>query len=173
MLIVMGILIILMGVGITAGRFAINRANDVAHQNAVDQVFTALQAYYTDNREYPANAQCGNAACTVEDLIGTVAAPGVLGGYMDEGSFSGGTEATYYYFVDTDVQQTVLVCVTKGGLDDIKERGIYCNGNAFGVAGFVNGTGTVADKEVATTDTEYAAFDGVTGSDWDGDGWGA
>ena len=53
MLIVMGILIILMVVGVTGGRFAINRANDVAHQNAVKQINEALQAYYTDNRSYP------------------------------------------------------------------------------------------------------------------------
>ena len=41
MLIVMGIIIILMVVGITAGRFAINRANDAAHRNAADQIYTS------------------------------------------------------------------------------------------------------------------------------------
>ncbi|NLB12299.1 hypothetical protein GX830_02930, partial [Candidatus Dojkabacteria bacterium] len=48
MLIVMGILIILMVIGIAAGRYAINRANRVAHQNAADQLYQTLQAYYTE-----------------------------------------------------------------------------------------------------------------------------
>ena len=72
MLIVMGIIIILTVVGITAGRFAINRANDVAHRNAADQVYTSLQAYYTDNRRYPAPADttiCTGGVCSIKILV--------------------------------------------------------------------------------------------------------
>jgi type II secretory pathway pseudopilin PulG len=170
----MGILIILMAVGITAGRFAINRANDVAHQNAVDQIYQGLQAYYTDNREYPDACNGSAGDCTIEDLVGTSAAPGTLGKYLDEGAFDGGTEASYYYFVDTDVQQTVLVCVSKGGADDSKSRGLYCNGNAFGVADFVGTGGTVTDKDVPVSDAApYTTIIGANGSEWNGNSWGA
>lgn len=173
MLIVMGILIILMAVGITAGRFAINRANDVAHQNAVDQVYTGLQAYYTDAREFPFDDECGAVACTVESLLGTQAAPGPLYEYLDQGSFNGGTEATLFYFVEEDQQQSVLVCITLGGIDDSKERGLYCNGNGFNDGDLL--AGAVTEKDIAYSDqagiyaTILASADGFV--DWSGEAW--
>jgi type II secretory pathway pseudopilin PulG len=161
MLIVMGILIILMAVGITAGRFAINRANDVAHQNVVDQIYTALQAYYTDNREFPDDGVTN----TPEYLISTDA---LLGRYMDQGAFNGGTGATYY-FAASDDQQEVLVCVSKGGVDDDKGLGYYCNGNSFGSTNIV--TPAITSKDVATGNTFLTGGAGLTQSDWDGKVW--
>ena len=94
MLIVMGIIMILVVVGVSAARFAINRANDIAHQNAVTQIFQSLMAYYTDNRKYPdpQNPQ------TLIGTPGNTSAP--LNKYMNEGSFKGGTPASYTYMVD-------------------------------------------------------------------------
>lgn len=162
MLIVMGILIILMAVGITAGRFAINRANDVAHQNAVDKIYTAAQAYYTDNREFP----------TITDLEASMsescedASNDCIQEYLDINEFTGGTEATYYYMVDATDQQEVLVCVSLGGAGDEKLRGFYCNGNGFGSL-----SASVTSKEVPAN----ATADGVPGgsgtwlqAEWDG-----
>lgn len=175
MLIVMGILIILMVIGVTAGRFAINRANDVAHQNAVDQIYMGLQAYYTDERVFPSD--CGGGTCTVDLLIGDVGddtAP--LNQYLDSGAFNGGTEATYYYFVEGDTQQSVLVCVSLGGADDERERGVYCNGNGFGDADLdIGATATgsdITEKSVPFADAGiYQAIIGVAGADWDGNAW--
>jgi len=87
MLIVMGILIILMVIGIAAGRYAINRANRVAHQNAADQIYQTLQAYYTENRQFP-------EAELLEDMLSE---GGTLYEYT-EGDFNGGAPATYHYF---------------------------------------------------------------------------
>jgi len=172
MLIVMGILIILMAVGITAGRFAINRANDVAHQNAADQIYTALQAYYTDEREFPAAIDCGAAACTPETLIAEDTYP--LYKYMDQGSFNGGTEATYYYFVETTQQQSVLVCVTLGGVDDAKELGLYCTGNGFNDTLLLGGlvTGKEVPFAAGGVYNTIVTDAGNAGSDWDGKAWG-
>ena len=44
MLIVMGILSVLMAIGVAVARFAIQRANNIQHQSAVDQMFQALQS---------------------------------------------------------------------------------------------------------------------------------
>ena len=173
MVIVMGILIILMVVGITAGRFAINRANDVAHQNAADQIYQGLQAYYTDNRIFP------SSAILVEDLLGE---PGscddtnALCEYMDSGSFKGGTEATYYYFADdTDNAQSVLVCVTLGGVDDVRERGVYCTGNGFGDSDLSIGANTgadITDKSVPySASGVYNTIVNLTASTWYGSSW--
>ena len=174
MLVVMGILIILMVVGITAGRFAINRANDVAHQNAADQIYQGLQAYYTDERVFP-------DATTVDELIGDAGACDVdanpLCKYMDSGAFKGGTEATYYYFVEDTAKQSVLVCVTLGGSDDDLSRGIYCNGNGFGDAELAIGATTtgadVSGNSVPAEDGSviYESITGSTGADWDGKVW--
>jgi prepilin-type N-terminal cleavage/methylation domain-containing protein len=125
MLIVMGIIIILMAVGIAAGRFAINRANDVAHQNAADQLFTAVTSHLTDFRDYP------NLTNWAEAMDATAGARDTLGKYMTTGEFRGGTDATYYYWTD-DSNQAALVCVSLGGHLDADARGFYCTGTGFG-----------------------------------------
>lgn len=175
MLIVMGILIILMAVGITAGRFAINRANDVAHQNAADQIYTALQAYYTDNREFP-NA---TTAYSPKSLIGTPSTS-PLWDYLDQGSFNGGTDATYIYIVGNNDQST-LVCVSLGGAQDEKNRGYYCTGNGFNDSALpvgTTGTGTdITEKtiEYTTVPGAYTIIDalstGNTSADWASSAW--
>lgn len=161
MLIVMGILIILMAVGITAGRFAINRANDVAHQNAADQIYTALQAYYTDNRKFPLATELTTTGGVA--FADAIADGGILNKYMSEGEFTGGTEATFYYYVEPNMQQDVLVCVSLGGLGDITQRGYYCTGNAFGADG---GPGaTITQKNVPFSEAD-AGYPGATGNVW-------
>lgn len=146
MLIVMGILIVLMAVGITAGRFAINRANEVAHQDAVKQIYTALQAYYTDHREFP-------DPTTPKALIDGSSA--LLYSYLDNGAFNGGTIADYYYFVSEGMNQSVIVCATLGGTGDSKKLGLVCDGNGFNDPSvFVKDATTgdsVTDKKVAYT----------------------
>lgn len=168
MLIVMGILIVLMAVGITAGRFAINRANEVAHQDAVKQIYTALQAYYTDHREFP-------AATTPKALIDGDSS--LLYTYLDSGSFNGGTASTFYYFVEPTMKQSVIVCATLGGEGDTKKLGLTCDGNGFNDADLPLGTKTGADlkdKKVAVdTDGVYTAITGSSGTSsiWYGSSW--
>jgi type II secretory pathway pseudopilin PulG len=160
MLIVMGILIILMAVGITAGRFAINRANDVAHQNAADQIYTAMQAYYTDERKFP--------DVTGWSFKDAIAPDGDLNKYMGDGEFTGGTEATFYYWADT-LGQAALICVSKGGADDKTGRGFYCTGNGFGAD-----SSGVLNKEVPnpTSETTPPGLKSPNVSEeWDGKVW--
>jgi len=170
MLIVMGILIILMAVGITAGRFAINRANDVAHQNAVDQIYQGVQAYYTDEREFPPQ-QLPSALITT------------LSEYMDEGVFKGGTEATFIYVVEPTHQQSVLICVSLRGLatdNNSRDDGAYyCNGNGFGDddmplaitnKNFENDAAE-PDADFSTMVSYYTSNSATVASDWDGNAW--
>ena len=147
MLIVMGIIIILMAVGIAAGRFAINRANDVAHQNAADQLFVAAQSFLTDEREYPDELVDWKLAlagdCVPSDT------QQCLNDYLSKGEFRGGTDATYYYWTD---QKSALVCVSLGGLADVDDRGFYCTGNGFGADGVPT---TIDAKEIDPSTTDY------------------
>jgi type II secretory pathway pseudopilin PulG len=173
MLIVMGILIILMVIGVSAGRYAINRANRVAHQNAADQIYQALQAYYTENRQFPEVA-------TVDTMM---AEDGALHEFM-EGEFNGGNPATYHYFVGTGestLRQSVLVCVTLGGIEDELERGVYCSGNGFRDEELPIGTENASiltqsffDSETfAGEDTNYyTTITALPGADWNGNDWG-
>ena len=166
MLIVMGILIILMAVGITAGRFAINRANDVAHQNAADKLYVAMQAYYTDNREFP----------ELDSFSEALAQDGALNKYMSDGEFTGGTDATFYYWRSNAggagsvaAGQAMLVCVSRGGINDETGRGFYCTGNGFGdVSG-------ITDKDVPNDDgdVDAPAFSGgsVMSQNWEDKAW--
>ncbi len=174
MLIVMGIIIILMAVGITAGRYAINRANDVAHQNAVDNIYTALQAYYADNREFPTAPTTGGFKTMMTDNATTGWEDWYIGEYMDDGAFDGGTEATYYYDTDS-LRQEVIVCVSLFG-QATTGNGImgdyYCNGNAFGTGAtdiVLITERTIPRTDATETSPTGAAFDVV--SQWDGDAW--
>jgi Tfp pilus assembly protein PilE len=169
MLIVMGILIILMAIGITAGRFAINRANDVAHQNAVDKIFTAAQAYYTDNREFPAITSLElsmSSACGEDDVC--------INQYLEAGEFDGGTDATYYYQVQEDLQQEMMICVSLGGVEDQTFRGFYCNGNGFG-SSELGLTTAIDDKNIENAGDDIAPLDNTFDlqADWEDGDWAA
>lgn len=170
MLIVMGILIILMAVGVAAGRFAIDRANEISHKNGATQLYQALQAYYTDNLKFP-KTEMGGPAANFKTMLG---ANGVLLKYLDMGSFKGGSDATYYYFVDGE-QQSTIVCVTLGGVGDSGDKGVVCVGNGFGKIGAECGANTVTtggiDKEkYEKGDTFKKTITDLTGdcvSNWD------
>lgn len=162
MLVVMGILIILMTMGIAAGRFAIQRANRVQHQNAADQLYQGLQAFYADNREFPDNATFGSWSTA----LGT---GGALEEYLDSKSFDGGGDATFYYTASGD-GQSVLVCVTFGGLDDVQELGGYCQGNGFGVLpGDVTTKASTKDMDATSFNTSVRSSSEVVAQDWDAD----
>lgn len=157
MLVVMGILVILMTMGIAAGQFAIERANRIQHASAVDQIFQGLQAYYTDNREYP-------PVLVFDDFAAALDPAGALGKYIDQNSFEGGSDASYYYAVNPDTKQTVLVCVSLGGHDDDNEKGAYCNGNGFGE--LPTDTSNVTTKDVDATSFETLRGNFPIKSDW-------
>ncbi len=166
MLIVMGILIILMVIGVAAGRFAINRANDIAHQNAAHNLYQGLQSYFTDQGSYPVLAAPASLMSNE------------LKNYIDMGAFKGGSEASYYYFVNA-THQSSLVCVTKGGIGDVTTKGIYCDGNGFGDSTLPLGSGgktgaDVKDKDISADDTTgvYDAIKSGTSSVWNGKAWG-
>ncbi|MBI2356514.1 type II secretion system protein [Candidatus Dojkabacteria bacterium] len=163
MLVVMGILVILMTMGIFAGRFAIQRANRVQHQSAADQIYQGLQSYYADNREYPSSVD-------FDSFDSALSSTGVLGKYVDSSSFDGGSDATYYYAVD-DTGQSTLVCVSFGGVDDENDLGGYCNGNGFGILP-IGGT-TVSKKELTADEFDAAVASGFISGDWgaSGEGW--
>jgi len=171
MLIVMGILVILMAVGIVAGRFATQRAQDIAHQNAVGSIYQAAQSYYVDFGAYP-EIEVGE---TLADLMGTAEAPGDLGKYLDLGAFDGGNDATFWYFVNGNTHQSVIVCVTLGGHGDTGRRGIYCDGNGFGdeelaVGSSGNGGSIPKGKMDYSTEAPYTTVleAGGTESNWNG-----
>jgi len=156
MLVVMGIIMILIGVGVAGTRYALDSANKIKFQSAVDNLNQALLSYYADQREYPEFTNFGTALATDGDL----------NEYMETGEFDGGADATYYYWLDSTDQQTFLVCVSLGAQDDEKLKGFYCNGNGFGddYSGIldknVENTGAMTDPLGA----DEAAFQAVT--DW-------
>lgn len=121
MLIVMGIIIILMAAGIAGGRFAIQRANRIQKNSAVDNIEQALMGYYSDNRKYPPSGNSPADLIESEDYL----AP-----YIDAGQFDGGADGSFYYFVDAN-NQSFVVCASYGGNADFMNQGIYCKGNGI------------------------------------------
>ncbi|MDD3474958.1 MAG: hypothetical protein PHP08_03630 [Candidatus Dojkabacteria bacterium] len=138
MLIVMGIIIIIMVVGIASGRYALQRANRIEHENSVENIYQGLQSYYTEEREYPVQQ-------SVETLVDTT-----LTEYID--AFDGGTEASYSYTVD-DTQQEAIVCVTLGGIGDKNQLGVYCTGDGLGSTVI---TGAPSAKYLEYGESEYS-----------------
>ena len=173
MLIVMGILVILMVVGVAAGRFAIDRANQIAHQNGATQLYQALQSHFTDYGKFPTNT-----ATLAEMTMNTDNVENALGKYLDMGSFKGGSEADYSYYVNS-TKQAVVVCVTLGGAGDETNKGISCVGNGFNLTGEeAVGQGgqafTISKEfyEADDNDAEYIAIRDADNSFWNGDAWG-
>jgi type II secretory pathway pseudopilin PulG len=138
LLIVMGILIILLTVGVTIGRYIILKAQDTHHKDAARTLYSTLLKYKQDNGKYPELGECGG--CIEREMfaysLGYNGLPSdhILKPYMEEeGGFDGGSNATYYYATDEYDQQFVLVCVSLGGIDDESERGFYCTGSGIGL----------------------------------------
>jgi prepilin-type N-terminal cleavage/methylation domain-containing protein len=154
MLIVMGIIIILMAAGIAGGRFALQRANRIQKQSAVDNIEQALWGYYTDNRGFPR----GEGNLNPRDLL---TGSGALSSYIDAGQFDGGTDGHFYYFVDGQGQEFV-VCATLGGNLDEMLQGIYCTGNGL-TSGALSGDYGPFSAEVAPVDNIYTVEDQTSG----------
>ena len=138
LLIVMGILIILLVIGVTVGRYSILKAQDATHKDATRNLYTILLEYKQDNGKYPELGTC--SSCFEKELLAyTLGYNGSAGDHIlepyiqGEGGFDGGSNATYYYAVDEYDQQFVLVCVSLGGIDDEMERGFYCSGSGIGM----------------------------------------
>lgn len=172
MLIVMGILVILMVVGVAAGRFAIDRANQIAHQNGATQLYQALQSHFTDYGRFPSYDTLQRMTTNTNNV------EGALGKYLDMGSFKGGSEADYSYYVNS-TRQAVVVCVTLGGAGDETKKGVSCVGNGFALTApdtLTNGSSsfTITKEfyEADDNDEEYNAILGAQTSFWNGDGWG-
>lgn len=166
MLIVMGILIILMAIGVAVGRFAIQRANNIQHNSAAEQLSQAIAASYVDLRRYPA----------VDDM--DASGFGTNGGGIDQyidAEFDGGSDASYYYFVDS-TQQSYLICVSYGGIDDQANLGGYCTGNGFGTLPRANPAAqekTMDDSDFSTI-VEAATTAGVgLEVEWTENAWGS
>lgn len=158
MLIVMGILAILMTIGISVGRFAIQRSNNIQHQSAVDQIGLAVQSYYTDNRRYPDSITAGSNP-----------SEGVLDDYIDA-SFDGGAPATFYY--DTSqTNQAYIACVTFGGLDDTDELGVYCTGDGFEDPDVFNGAIGEKNYDYNADLLNTLSTTASSVADWDGGEW--
>ena len=179
MLIVMGILSVLMAIGVSVARFAIQRANNIQHQSAADQMYQALQSHYADKRKYPTVAEFGDFDAALD---GTTTPAGVLSRYVDA-SFDGGAPAALYYVTDGGTApQAMLVCVSFAqptANTATENLGGYCNGNGFGDGSVAGGNITKKTYEPGddwwdngmthitsgTAGTDYAT------SNWDGEAW--
>ncbi len=99
-----------------------------------------------------------------------------LGEYIDVGSFDGGIDTYFWYFVG-DAGQSTIVCVALGGLqEEDAERGIYCDGNGFSsddldtYSVLVKGKNEAGEAStpygiVLANDTNISEWDG-TANDW-------
>ena len=134
MLIVMGIIMILIGVGTAMSRWSIQRAGIIEHQDAAEELYSALVKYRNDEGYFPL---LGSGGTRIEEeffayAMGYRGNNAVLLPYLSQEEFKGGTDATYYYAVDDADGQTVVVCVSLGGIDDEGDKGFYCTGNGIG-----------------------------------------
>lgn len=170
MLIVMGVLVILIVVGVAAGRFSIDKSNEIAHKNGATQLYQAAQSFYTDNGVFPDGNTTDGTPISIEQMT---ADGGSLKNYLDLGLFNGGSEATYYYSTNTS-KQAVLICVTLGGIDDELKKGIICVGNGFGDPTMGEGFGTITKEKYLPVE-DPASYELIkkakTRSNWDGRTW--
>lgn len=164
----MGIIVILMAIGISAGRFALKRSSIIQHQSAVDDIYRALLNFKNEEGYYPRVGTC--SSCVEEQLLAEVMGykgeKFYLENYIDGGDFDGGTDATYYYHADPVDGQLVVVCVSLGGIDDDAGWGYYCAGDGIG---FLPEGDPVNDKEIGSAEDDPSQVNvirGMDASDW-------
>jgi type II secretory pathway pseudopilin PulG len=166
-LLVMGILIILIGVGITAARWAIRRSNRIEHMDAARNLEAALIRFKNENNTLPRVAN-GCMACyeneAIAKLLGYSNGEGELLEYLDETPFNGGGDTTYSYATD-DLGQFFVVCVSLGNIDDEDHLGYYCTGTGIG---FVPEGYPVTRGEIEPDDdyNRGSIHDRMDDSDW-------
>lgn len=170
-LIVMGILLILVAVGITAGRYAILRANRIEHQAAAEELYETALRFKNDNGYYPRIGSC--SSCIEEqffaEALGYKGAKNFLEGYLEQTPFNGGTNATYYYYVEPIQAQFIIVCVSLGGIDDESNYGYFCTGDGLG---FLPESDPLIGKEIGSEEDDphsVSIIRSFDGSDWEKD----
>jgi prepilin-type N-terminal cleavage/methylation domain-containing protein len=172
LLIVMGILVILIGISVTVGRWAIRRSNRIEHMDAVRNLEVALLSFKNENGFVPKVLWCGadNApVCYSEEFFrkafkGTDDLPDILTEYLEQSPFNGGGDATYYYTTD-DLGQYFIICVSLGGQDDEYEGGFYCSGAGLG---FLPEGSPITKQEIEPDDPQAGIIVGdyFDDSDW-------
>jgi type II secretory pathway pseudopilin PulG len=175
MLIVMGIIMILMGVVVGLSRWSIQRAGNIEHQNAAENLYEALVKFRNEEGYFP---QLGSGGNKIEEeffayALGYRGDNAVLLPYISREEFEGGSDTTFYYDVDDIDGQTVLVCVAFGGIDDEGDKGFYCTGNGLGY--LPSGEGTKITQQDIDADTPMATtVKSMDDSDWvNGEGFAA
>lgn len=172
MLIVMGILILLIVIGVGVGRYAIQRSQTVKHMDAAKSLYAGLVKYKLDHKSYPSLGGTCSSCIEKEFFAYALGYNGssnnyILKSYMNEdGTFDGGSNATYYYTVDEDDQQFVLVCVSLGGIDDEKGLGFYCVGDGLGL---LPKTNPISDNNIGSVksgDPLAVVVESLDNSDW-------
>lgn len=172
MLIVMGILIILLAVGVSVGRYAILKAQDTKHRDAARSLYQILLEYKNDNGTFPELGSC--STCISREFFAYSlgysgsSEQNVLKKYLEKEIFDGGTPATYYYSVDMYQALSAVVCVSLGGIDDESERGFFCIGDV----GSLPESNPILYQDIgsqASGDLTSITIKGLDQSDWDPD----
>jgi len=167
MLIVMGIIMILIGVGVAMSRWSIQRAGNIEHQNATEQLYSAMVKYHNEEGFFPL---WGSGGTAIEEeffayALGYRGNKAVLAPYLSKQEFVGGHDATYYYDVDDIDGQVAIVCVSLGGIDDENDRGFYCTGNGIGYLP-VTGTTKITQSDIAADSPMAPIVKSLDDSDW-------
>ena len=167
MLIVMGIIMILIGVGVSLSRWAIQRASRIEHQNAAENLYSAIVKFKNEEGYFP---MFGSGGLRIEEeffayALGYRGNNPVLSPYLSQEEFEGGIDATYYYDVDDIDGQVALVCVSFGGWDDEGDKGFYCTGNGIG---YLPTTGAIriTQQEIEADSPMVPIVRSLDDSDW-------
>ena len=163
----MGIIMILMGVGFAMSRWSIQRAGGIEHQNAAENLYSAMVKYYNKEQTFPL---LGTGGTRIEEeffayALGYRGNNAVLLPYLSQEEFIGGSDATYYYDVDDTDGQVAIVCVSLGGIDDERDRGFYCTGNGIGFLP-VTGTIRITQQDIAADSSMAPIVKSLDDSDW-------
>ena len=166
LLIVMGILVILISISISVGRYAIRRSNMIQHMSAAQELERVLVKYKVENKEVPEVTQEEFFAYS---LGYSDSGENMLEEFLEE-PFDGGTDATYYYGTD-ELGQFFVVCVSLGGIDDEAGLGYYCTGTGIGFVPEDGDYGPITKENIDATDPEdqnqVATVNSMDDSDWE------
>lgn len=152
LLVVMAILAVLIAISVAGLGYAMRRSRNISRQASIENLQIALEAYYSDEQEYPVDTSLTNG---VSDLT-----PGGLLAPYIESAFDAPPNTEIYY--RSNDGQLYTVCVNQE-VRNTTDYSFVCTGSGIDATNYPT---REIDPGAGCVDCE-----GVC-DEWDGDAWG-
>lgn len=156
LLVVMAILSVLIALSIAGLGYAMRRSRNIARQAALENMVVGLEAYYTDNQDYPEQP---SDSAGFQDLFGPTTSEIIefdLQPYLED-TWDAPPES-YFYYQTPDEDQIYTVCVNQE---------VWSGNQTYVCSGTGVGNVELTPRTIAAGATDACDSCPGTGAEWD------